>query len=819
MPPTNLVVRRTVVMCPEQHPLNDTVLNSKSQLTFDVQSSMNSRSMENGSEDEIPQLNVTKALSDDPVWKTSSRTSTAESNSHSVRNSNSNASQADFSSQFWSYEHSSEQSQHENASCEESVNGGATAGEDSVVSADQERQLLLLMLLAQVCALHDPTPRTFTVHVLELFERGILDRESIRFLFDLGLVPAAGSPTNFLLFEPTTNVPPPDSRGANLDDSLHATSTSLQKWTRDIVPVLPALDRAREASAIRILLQRHESREIGSKKEGFSNSASHTSSPTALGKNWKVENHPLYLSRYQREFTQIRLLAGGSFGQVFQATSKQDGRDYAVKQVAFSATGYSNESVTQVIREVRCLAHCDHPNCVRYYTSWLEPSWMTGSGTAIAPDQIASKQMQQKLLTDLNHLVMSKEARNCSSRSEESFSFDRNQFEASSCSLRHRRRFSFGSSLDDSIESLGNRRSDMWSKSGRSKDDSFLSWGRSDAPPSHTAKTNGPRKQNPPPKAYRYQICLFIQMQLCLPMTLADWIRQRNQSSVSHDHAARIGPAIDIVTQLLQGLAHVHAKDIIHRDLKPGNIFAGDDGNFRIGDFGLSKLLQSAKCDETWTAGGGINGNSLHKRLLPSASANDLKGKGSDTSSWAEPLTAGVGTASYAAPEQVSSDSYGSEVDVFSLGLIMLELVCCFDTEHERIQIFQDCRRGKLPSWLTTDYPSVASLIKQCTDKHPKNRPSAQVLLSSDLIDPTRPSAEVQETVEQLRIQLKEKEGELEQHKNVIAEKDRIIEELQLQMKRFSGSDFVATLAEQSAMENADLGVSAVASYSSDDDY
>jgi hypothetical protein len=34
---------------------------------------------------------------------------------------------------------------------------------DAVVPADQERQILLLMLLAQVCALHDPTPRTFTV--------------------------------------------------------------------------------------------------------------------------------------------------------------------------------------------------------------------------------------------------------------------------------------------------------------------------------------------------------------------------------------------------------------------------------------------------------------------------------------------------------------------------------------------------------------------------------------------------------------------------------------------------------------------------------
>ena len=64
----------------------------------------------------------------------------------------------------------------------------AAAATTTTTSLDQERQILLLMLLAQVCALHDVTPKTFTVHVLELYERGILDPSSIHFLYDLGLV-------------------------------------------------------------------------------------------------------------------------------------------------------------------------------------------------------------------------------------------------------------------------------------------------------------------------------------------------------------------------------------------------------------------------------------------------------------------------------------------------------------------------------------------------------------------------------------------------------------------------------------------------------
>jgi len=65
----------------------------------------------------------------------------------------------------------------------------ATTTTTSAAAAEHERQTLLLMLLAQVCSLHDATPRTFVVHVLALFERGILDSNSIRFLFDMGLVP------------------------------------------------------------------------------------------------------------------------------------------------------------------------------------------------------------------------------------------------------------------------------------------------------------------------------------------------------------------------------------------------------------------------------------------------------------------------------------------------------------------------------------------------------------------------------------------------------------------------------------------------------
>jgi serine/threonine protein kinase len=86
---------------------------------------------------------------------------------------------------------------------------------------------------------------------------------------------------------------------------------------------------------------------------------------------WSVEHHPLSLSKYQRDFHQVSLLATGSFGSVYHAIHKLEHRPYAVKCVTLSTTGYYANMLALVIREVRCLAQLDHPNCVRYYTSWL----------------------------------------------------------------------------------------------------------------------------------------------------------------------------------------------------------------------------------------------------------------------------------------------------------------------------------------------------------------------------------------------------------------------------------------------------------------
>lgn len=80
-------------------------------------------------------------------------------------------------------------------------------------------------------------------------------------------------------------------------------------------------------------------------------------------------------------------------------------------------------------------------------------------------------------------------------------------------------------------------------------------------------------------------------------------------------------------------LVACHDKNILHRDIKPENIFFNDDGDYKLGDFGIAKIL-----DENPNSG-----------------------------------STGVGTPEYAAPEQ-NSGRYDMRVDLYSLGLVLYEL-------------------------------------------------------------------------------------------------------------------------------------------------
>ena len=97
---------------------------------------------------------------------------------------------------------------------------------------------------------------------------------------------------------------------------------------------------------------------------------------------------------------------------------------------------------------------------------------------------------------------------------------------------------------------------------------------------------------------------------------------------------------IDLFRQVCSAVQYAHQNLLVHRDLKPGNILVSEDGAPKLLDFGIAKLLSP----------------------LPDAEQNTLTG----TAPW---------TPDYASPEQVRSQQITTRTDVYSLGLILFELL------------------------------------------------------------------------------------------------------------------------------------------------
>ena len=108
-----------------------------------------------------------------------------------------------------------------------------------------------------------------------------------------------------------------------------------------------------------------------------------------------------------------------------------------------------------------------------------------------------------------------------------------------------------------------------------------------------------------------------------------------------------IRKAIEIATQIADGLAKAHEAGIAHRDLKPENMMVTHDGFVKILDFGLAKLTR------------------------PSGQLSDL----SPTVAWQTQPGMVLGTVEYMSPEQATGGQLDFRSDQFSFGLVLYEMV------------------------------------------------------------------------------------------------------------------------------------------------
>ncbi len=182
------------------------------------------------------------------------------------------------------------------------------------------------------------------------------------------------------------------------------------------------------------------------------------------------------------------------------------------------------------------------------------------------------------------------------------------------------------------------------------------------------------------------QIDVYIQMALYEGNSLQHWLQGRQKIDMKTN--------FHIFRQIVAGLKYIHAQGLIHRDIKPANIFLTVTGLcVKIGDFGLATLS--------------------HQEAAASS--------------------AGVGTPLYSSPEQSRGDICSSATDLYSLGLVLCELFCQFDTEMEKHKILMRVRQGQVPPQVPQ---YVAKIIGQLVNEDPAQRPTCAEIEQMDDILP-----------------------------------------------------------------------------------
>ncbi|RHY54730.1 hypothetical protein DYB38_002035 [Aphanomyces astaci] len=396
--------------------------------------------------------------------------------------------------------------------------------------------------------------------------------------------------------------------------------------------------------------------------------------------------------RFANEFEELSTLGKGGFGQVMLAENRLDGRQYAVKRIGLSLRNQTKPTLEK---------------------AWLEE---LGEDEVVpAMSDAASYMTTRTRRYGPTSSVYS--ARNIlQHRSSGEASFDEDGAD-SLYAPRHR----FRSHRDDDGDENGDDDNDddggfTWDRG--EDNESMEQWSEQDLYDDtvsaarqleSTASTRRHQRRHSTTGtnagATRIDHWLYIQMQYCSEQCLADVLLAPGRRNYSH--------MLEMFYQIASALEHVHSLGLIHRDLKPQNIFVMDSDTIKLGDFGLSRYAGSPPSSSETAS---------HDPPISLA-------KQDESSTWSveDEKTAGVGTYLYASPEQISGETYNAKADLYSLGLILFEMMHePFGTTMERVVTLRNLRDGHLPSatWLH-DHPPVVAMVLSLVTACPSDRPTA----------------------------------------------------------------------------------------------
>ena len=181
---------------------------------------------------------------------------------------------------------------------------------------------------------------------------------------------------------------------------------------------------------------------------------------------------------------------------------------------------------------------------------------------------------------------------------------------------------------------------------------------------------------------------LMIEMEYADGGNLADFLAKRKAPIEERD-------ILDVFSQMVSAIRYMHSRHVLHRDLKTANIFLTKEGMVKIGDFGISKMLNTQQ----------VGAHTV------------------------------LGTPYYISPEMCEGKVYDEKSDIWALGCIAYEMACLQKTfEGSNLPaLVNKIMRGQFAPIRGNYSYLFKQLVRDLLQRDPEFRPTASEVLFTKL--------------------------------------------------------------------------------------